>query len=714
MSAFSTLLALINAQIKTNGLKAITGAKLNGVLVQMVNELGSGYQFIDIATPATDPGTPDENVWYIASQAGTYTNFGGIIVNENEVCALVWNGSWTKKVTGAATAAQVNQLGQFIFADYKKTDFSINGFLTPTGEVDIIQDYKVTNLIPLVDSPVSIKACALFSNNWGGGVGFYDENKEFIESIYNVKTPTDLYLNSEYEILNIPNGARYIRVSMYDLSANEAFVEIKYKNQSISDAVGRLNESLGSLSNSVDELEDFCVFKLDYTDFVEENQFITKEGTIDALNGFSTTKFLPISGIKSCSVVALMNNQWGGGIAFYDRFFKFISSIYNTSGGSSGDTGNYPYTLDISDVPDGAAYMKVQSGYTSPTLPGVVYETDKYSWCEVLELGGIVENFLSGEKSTLSEGQSLEILNTPHTRNLYNIGVTMLVQTLGKIRISKGESLPYRSGKIEIDSTYLYVFDPDNPSAILETIPHGLTISDVLSVLICVGAKPSVGDNLYKADIVISSNSDDIFSTQIDWNGCNDNVKVTNVSGIYNNVSVFFGGDAFKKEIWICGDSYTGFWPQYAMQENAVNYMLDGNAGRGSIMALASLNNALILGRPKILIWAMGMNDGDGNSSVNSDWLSVFNSLNELCKRNNIQLIPVTIPNTPTIINYYKNEIVRNSGLKYIDLATLLGANTIGSSWFSGLLSSDNVHPTSRGSKLIANIILSQIPGMKD
>lgn len=123
MSAFSTLLALINAQIKTNGQKAITGAKLNGVLVQMVNELGSGYQFIDIATPATDPGTPDENVWYIASQAGTYTNFGGIIVNENEVCALVWNGSWTKKVTGAATAAQVNQLGQEIIDG----QFSANG-----------------------------------------------------------------------------------------------------------------------------------------------------------------------------------------------------------------------------------------------------------------------------------------------------------------------------------------------------------------------------------------------------------------------------------------------------------------------------------------------------------------------------------------------------------------------------------------------------------
>lgn len=143
MSAFSTLLALINAQIKTNGLKAITGAKLNGVLVQMVNELGSGYQFIDIATPATDPGTPDENVWYIASQAGTYTNFGGIIVNENEVCALVWNGSWTKKVTGAATAAQVNQLGQKVgketstitmtSADFSGIIYDGSGFIAATG-----------------------------------------------------------------------------------------------------------------------------------------------------------------------------------------------------------------------------------------------------------------------------------------------------------------------------------------------------------------------------------------------------------------------------------------------------------------------------------------------------------------------------------------------------------------------------------------------------
>lgn len=150
MSAFSTLLALINAQIKTNGLKAITGAKLNGVLVQMVNELGSGYQFIDIATPATDPGTPDENVWYIASQAGTYTNFGGIIVNENEVCALVWNGSWTKKVTGAATAAQVSQLGQELrnIATYSETQDETEKIEIKDGDdtlVEITKDKVIIN-----------------------------------------------------------------------------------------------------------------------------------------------------------------------------------------------------------------------------------------------------------------------------------------------------------------------------------------------------------------------------------------------------------------------------------------------------------------------------------------------------------------------------------------------------------------------------------------
>lgn len=111
MSNYSSLKSTINANIKQNGNEEITGPILNSVLNAMVDSL-AGYHYSGIATPATNPGTPDSNVFYIASDAGTYTNFGGLAVAEGEVAILKYNGSWTKEVTGAATAAEVSQLSQ--------------------------------------------------------------------------------------------------------------------------------------------------------------------------------------------------------------------------------------------------------------------------------------------------------------------------------------------------------------------------------------------------------------------------------------------------------------------------------------------------------------------------------------------------------------------------------------------------------------------------
>lgn len=112
MSNYSSLKATINANVKQNGNQEITGAIMNSVLNAMVDSLGAGYQYKGVATPATNPGTPDYNVFYLASEAGTYTNFGGLVIGDNEVAALVYNGSWSKQTTGAATASEVSQLAQ--------------------------------------------------------------------------------------------------------------------------------------------------------------------------------------------------------------------------------------------------------------------------------------------------------------------------------------------------------------------------------------------------------------------------------------------------------------------------------------------------------------------------------------------------------------------------------------------------------------------------
>ena len=113
MADYSALKATIDASINTNGQQAITGAILNDVLNEMVDVLGSGYTFLGVATISTNPTTPEGKAYYLAGAAGTYSNFGNIVVNDDEVALLVWNGTaWSKVVTGAASAAEVSQLGQ--------------------------------------------------------------------------------------------------------------------------------------------------------------------------------------------------------------------------------------------------------------------------------------------------------------------------------------------------------------------------------------------------------------------------------------------------------------------------------------------------------------------------------------------------------------------------------------------------------------------------
>lgn len=96
MANFANLKAAINAVIKQNGQGEITGEVMNQVLTAMVNSLGSNYQFAGVATPSTNPGTPDQNVFYIATQAGTYTNFSAIVLQAG-ISILLWDGSWSSE-----------------------------------------------------------------------------------------------------------------------------------------------------------------------------------------------------------------------------------------------------------------------------------------------------------------------------------------------------------------------------------------------------------------------------------------------------------------------------------------------------------------------------------------------------------------------------------------------------------------------------------------
>lgn len=100
MANYNNLKTAIQAVIKANGNQEITGDILQNTLMSMINSLSVGYQFVGIATPKTNPGTPDQKVFYIANGRGVYANFGGIEVNEDEVVILAFDDTWKKLVTG--------------------------------------------------------------------------------------------------------------------------------------------------------------------------------------------------------------------------------------------------------------------------------------------------------------------------------------------------------------------------------------------------------------------------------------------------------------------------------------------------------------------------------------------------------------------------------------------------------------------------------------
>lgn len=108
MAKWSDLKAAVAKVIKTNGNQEITGQVLQNVLNNIISSVGENASFVDVATPTTNPGTPDGNVFYIAYTAGNYVNFqsnaGNLTVNPGELAILYnENTNWGKSVIGMSS-----------------------------------------------------------------------------------------------------------------------------------------------------------------------------------------------------------------------------------------------------------------------------------------------------------------------------------------------------------------------------------------------------------------------------------------------------------------------------------------------------------------------------------------------------------------------------------------------------------------------------------
>jgi lysophospholipase L1-like esterase len=240
-------------------------------------------------------------------------------------------------------------------------------------------------------------------------------------------------------------------------------------------------------------------------------------------------------------------------------------------------------------------------------------------------------------------------------------------------------------------------------------LPENFAFSDFISVNVNV-------DNLETptARVTILSANQRFIQEDVPFVGCRGQVFAQPASAMTNAVLSYSMRD-LKQDVFIFGDSYISLndqnrCPYHVIQAGYTDYLLCGFPGAGSQDILAALQQMISLARPKYIVWLLGMNNPDTETGYNENWKTALDSVLEICE--NIKATPIlaTIPNTPTVSNYYKNQYVRESGHRYIDFAKAVGAEALNAPWYTGMLSTDNVHPTVYGARALAMRLLADLP----
>ena len=362
---------------------------------------------------------------------------------------------------------------------------------------------------------------------------------------------------------------------------------------------------------------------------------------------------------------------------------------------------------NIINIPDLCTYI-VFSDYGSALIKGntmVNYgeETLPYEEYESAIFEKKYSLFKESIANALTDGNIS--LDVPNVKWGQTISFWARVTTMGKITLSHGKVL-YAAGMVDIDGTNITTYT--STSTQQEVVPHGLTIASFIEVTL---SQKEVGE---KNIMLYIRTLGGFFEKSIPFGGCRDNVMCEAQGCNLTDCKLTFSCKDYNKDVWMFGDSYFDFIPSKLVTFGYTNALFDAYSGRNSKDALTSLKKMIgVVGVPKIIYWALGMNDADTGDSVDTNWNNTYLELRKICHKYNVELVLATIPNVPNRSNAYKNSIVRLSGYRYVDNDKAVGGD-LSSNWYSGLLGTDQVHPTDEGAKVLAQRLILELPEIKN
>ena len=332
MANYATLKAAIRQVVKTNGNNEITGALLQQSLLAMVNSLGGAFQFVGVAQPSTNPGTPDQNVFYIAG-AGTYPNFNNTTVADGYMGVFKYNGSWIIETlqVGKNYDSIIENLNAWVFG---KLGFTLGQISTTSGNPTTSTNRAYS---PFFDTPktITFDSSVKVSGRFYDANGNYQTYQEFVSG--GTYTP-----NQNYPLMRL--------VVSYSNDSTIADASLFNDLVLISDAskhsIARLNEQMDLVVLDVNDIKTTRI----------QTRFII--GSLSSSNGAEETSDNRVRSvfIKYDSAMKIVcANGYRIGFRWYDENKEFISTTIQWLNG----------TINVSNyAPVGGVYFRLVGSYS--------------------------------------------------------------------------------------------------------------------------------------------------------------------------------------------------------------------------------------------------------------------------------------------------------------------------------------------------------------
>lgn len=401
---------------------------------------------------------------------------------------------------------------------------------------------------------------------------------------------------------------------------------------------------------------------------------------------------------------------------FFNDTSVFIDTIFSKETLFSSDTiviNDTVYSKDTILLKD-SIYLK-DSTFVKDSVFFIdtIYAKDKIVF--IPEKDDDIAGFshFSHDVGNISEGEINSFLDAHIKKN-----ILLLFRINGNVdRVLCGVSYLGFYGKwVEITQDSL-IFMSGQKGTVEESFAHGLTLGKKVSLTIDKDEKSGV------ATVRLYNDKGDFYSCDVKWMSIVGPSFIRNESDLYDiNGYISFTPRDIQKSIWLFGDSYldyysTARWPYYIIRVYGFNNMLlDARGGESSGEALADLNRLLSISKPPVfIVWTLGMNDAsDSKDAPATKWKNVVDSVVSICEKKNITPVFTLLPSIPSKDHSQKNLYLRSLGVRLIDLESAVSeSGSLNWKWTGtedAFLSSDNVHPTSKGAAAMAEQVLKDFP----